>query len=209
MRIRIAASHSRLFQSLLALALPLALGAGCSRQAQLTLQQPFAPPAQQHIELQSTWAYLAAAEGRQNMLLAFPLPGSENGPRDFLLYLSLPPGTGRFVLQPDDPNGAAAFLIQAVGQFRGKTVFCSGQVEVQEMWLAAQYRQVDLSLASEDGTVVTGRALIEHQPSELRSFGRRYAADVALLRPTEPPDAEVIGPAQAAAATEERAASTP
>jgi hypothetical protein len=78
--------------SVLGLSLP--FSGGCQRGAKLTLHQPFAPPAQQELHLASQWAFYEVDGARRNCLIAFPLPLSATGPRDFLVYLTGPDALG-------------------------------------------------------------------------------------------------------------------
>jgi hypothetical protein len=152
-------------------------------QADLVLHQPSAPPGQRELKLSSQWAFHAGADDRQSYLLAFPLPGVKDGPRDFLLYLSAPAGEGRFLVAPESPDGVRGFMIQVVGELRGKATLASGQVRISRPWLQPNRIRLDLAVYCEDGTEITGQAPTQFASTELKTFERRYAADVALLTP--------------------------
>jgi hypothetical protein len=81
--------HSPHFARRLVLAAGLLLStgalSGCARQSAVTLIQPHAPRSQQALRLASRWAFSDGREGRRHSLLAFPLPGAEDGPRSFLI----------------------------------------------------------------------------------------------------------------------------
>jgi hypothetical protein len=161
----------------------LACVAGCARQGEIVLSQPFAPPAQRELKLRSSWTFSQLQAGRRNCVLAFPRPGMPDGPRDFLLYVSLPARDGQFVVAGDAPQAVRGFMIQAVGELRGKAMFTAGSVRVSPVWLAPHQRRLELSLRCDDGTGISGAVVVEAAPAELHSFQRRYAADIALLEP--------------------------
>lgn len=158
---------------------------GCAPRAELRLLQPNAPPAQRDLSLASDWAYYLDEGGRRFILLAFPLPGARDGPRDFLVYLSTPEGEGEFAVHTDDPAVARGFLIQVVGQLKGKTLFESGPVHVRHRPFDRARRELTLELRCADGTQLTGRAMIEPEPRELRAFQHRFAGDVQRLASPE------------------------
>ena len=168
----------------------LASGAlGCSRRAQVVLHQPFAPPSQQEIELESRWAFSAAAHGHRRCLLELPLPQNEDGPRDFRLYLTFADVSGVRSVAPDKPDGARGFLIQEVGRLSGRTEFTKGTIRFRRVLLQSRLRRLDLNLRCADGATITGKAYVETDDRELRRFEREFAADVNALHPDEvPPD---------------------
>jgi hypothetical protein len=158
---------------------------GCSPKAEIVLHQPFAPPSQQELKLTSNWAFEAAADDRRVWLLAFPLPSAPDGPRDFHLYLSTPDGVENFAVDPTSATGVRGFLIQEVGQLRGKTVVTGGQVRISRPWFDWRRYAVDLNLACSDGSVIIGRALAQPLGTEIAAFERRYSGDVLALTAQE------------------------
>ncbi len=158
---------------------------GCAPRAELRLLQPSAPPAQRDLSLASDWAYYLDEGGRRLILLAFPLPGARDGPRDFLVFLSTPQGEGEFAVDADDPAAVRGFLIQVVGQLKGKTLFESGSVRIRHRLLERSRRELSLEVRCTDGTQLTGRALIDPDLRELRAFQRRFAGDIQRLDPPE------------------------
>lgn len=152
-------------------------------RAQLVLEQPHAPPAQQHIDLASDWAYLDSGPQRRELLLDFPLPGRKEGPRDFRIYLDLPAGAEVATISQDASGGGRGFFIQEVGRMRGKAVITHGTVRLQDnLWTLGQPR-VDLDVRCDDGTRISGSARPTLSGQELGAFRRRYAADIAALHP--------------------------
>jgi hypothetical protein len=154
---------------------------GCTLPNEIRLHQPQAPPIQRALRLTSTWAYFQASGARLTCLLAFPLPGAVDGPRDFLIYLSAPAGAGPIEFGQSGPDAPGGFLIQATGLRRGKTVFVGGSATVGKPFLDPHRRALELDVACDDGSRITGRALLSAAPEELRRFERRYAGDIALL----------------------------
>jgi hypothetical protein len=162
----------------------LAPAAGCRRAGEIVLHQPFAPPGQQEMTLKSRWAYYAAGTGRQHCLLAFPRPTSQHGTRDFLIYFDAPDGTGITPVDRENLEAVRGFLIQLVGDLRGKCAVAEGTVRVHDVLLRPRLRRIDLDLHCDDDTRITGKAYVEHAPHELNTFQRRYALDVAALSST-------------------------
>jgi hypothetical protein len=158
-------------------------GVGCAPRSELVLHQPFAPASQRKLELTSRWAFSSMDAQRRICLLAFPRPDADDGLRDFLIYLSLPAGLGATTVDPADPAAARGFLIQKVGHLRGKVALTSGTVRCRKVLLNGALRRLELDVCGEDGTHVVGRAFVEAAPREVRTFERRYAADVSLLGP--------------------------
>lgn len=156
---------------------------GCARQSEVVLCQPFAPPSQQELRLTSRWAFSTVDSGRRNCLLAFPLPRAKDGPRDFLLYLSAPNDRGRFHVNPEHPASVRGFLVQAVGDLKGKTTLTDGTIAVRGVWLKPRWLRLDLALRCDDGAAISGRVFLQDAPAEVHSFERQYAADIALLMP--------------------------
>jgi len=158
-------------------------GVGCARRSEFVLHQPFAPSSQRELELTSRWAFSSVDAQRRTCVLAFPRPGADDGLRDFLIYLSLPAGLGVTTVDPADPAAARGFLIQKVGHLKGKVTFTSGTVGCRKVFLKGALRRLELDVHGEDGTHIVGTAFVEADARELRTFERRYAADVSLLGP--------------------------
>lgn len=153
------------------------------------LHQPFAPPSQQELRLKSRWAFGGAGPERYRCLLDFPRPWEADGPRDFHIYVTVPDVEGEWVVSPDNPDGAHGFLIQEVGQLRGKTEFTAGMVGCRRVFLQPRLRRLDLSVQCADETSIVGKAYVEIGERKLRKFEREFAADVRGLQPDEgPPD---------------------
>lgn len=164
------------------------LGGGCAPRAALTLVQADAPPGQQRLELASDWCFTSQTPDGRRALLAFPLPGAEDGPRDFLVYIQSPPHDGPHAVDPGRADGARGFFIQLVGQRAGKTEFQSGSVRYRHPPLRTGSGVLELDVRCTDGSHLTGRARLMTEPTELRRFERRYAADIArLTAPTSQP----------------------
>lgn len=162
------------------------LSAGCSPKGRITLHQPHAPPAQQRLHLSSGWAFTNLTGETREVLLDFPLPGRKEGPRDFRFYLQMPAASGVHTLSRGDEGAARGFFIQEVGRLRGKTDLVRGTVRVRSAPTAPRLLRIDLDAECDDGTRVTGTATVMASGEELRSFTRRYAADVAALRAAQP-----------------------
>ncbi|MFN0136578.1 MAG: hypothetical protein ACKVS9_10740 [Phycisphaerae bacterium] len=161
---------------------------GCGSEAKLVLIQPHAPQAQQQLRLASDWAFAAGTgAGTQQVLLDFPLPQSVSGPRDFRVFLALPEREGVLPIDPAQPEAGRGFLIQEVGQLRGKTVFSSGTVELTRPLLGGDAWLLKLDVRCEDGTKVAGKATVRPENQELSAFRQAYAADIQLLSPQTQP----------------------
>jgi hypothetical protein len=160
--------------------------AGCGSHAEIVLQQSFAPPAQRHLALEAEQAYHAASSGRHACVLTFPLPGSDVGPRAYVMYFSVPSSTGYFAIHPGDPDGARGFLIQEIGSLAGRTDFAGGSIELKKRWMSAGTRKVVLDVRCLDGTKISGEAIATYDPGYVRVLEREYADDVALLTMTQP-----------------------
>jgi len=167
---------------------------GCVPSARVTLDQPFAPSSQRHLELRGGPASAADNVGRCSYLLGFRRPGQSDGPFDFLIYISAPAGTGAFEVDSDRPEGVRGFLIQEVGLLRGKTPFSGGRICVRPLWLLPGRQELELSLQCADGTVVTGRAIAERSAGPVRLFERKKAADVMLLTSSPEPAGDSAEP---------------
>lgn len=149
--------------------------------AKVVLEQPHAPRSQQRLELTSDWSFLQRADGRRECVLAFPLPGAEDGPRDFHIFLSLPDADGDARVATD-ASGVRGFLIDEVSlTMLGKTEFSAGHVRSAAIWFTPGARRLDLDLTCEDGTHIRGTARVREDALELRAFRRRFGADIAAL----------------------------
>ncbi|MEP0847572.1 MAG: hypothetical protein HRF50_12250 [Phycisphaerae bacterium] len=164
--------------------------AACAPRATVTLDQPHAPLSQRRLELSSDWSYTLSGGGAREVLLDFPLPGRKDGPRDFRLFVQLPDDQPVAHTVRSDPSAARGFFLQEVGRMRGKTEFTGGTVRASRVFLQPGRRRIDLHLECDDGTRITGRALVEENSEELSSFRRKFAADVLALhaesQPTQP-----------------------
>lgn len=161
-----------------------AVAAGCAPPNRIVLVQPTAPPAQQRLELATRWVFFDQAGDRVRALLAYPLPGSLDGPRDFLLYLDLPAGGGRLAVDSSS-GGATGFLIQRKGFRRGKAVFAGGTVDARRRWLNGRVLDLRLDVECDDRTRVVGRAALRLDEREMGEFAARYAADIGSLASRE------------------------
>jgi hypothetical protein len=161
----------------------LALASGCAPTADLVLRQPFAPPAQQNIKLSCERAYHVASGDVQTSVLPFPLPGAADGPRTFVVYVTSPNRVGKIAITPHDAQGARGFLIQELGALAGRSDFSEGTVRYQKVLLAPHLRRLELSVRTEDGAEITGRAIVEESPRAVETIEREFAADVAGLAP--------------------------
>lgn len=159
------------------------LAPGCTPRPRATVRllQPTAPPMQQNIKLAANWSYTSAAGARRECLLDFPLPHAQNGPRDFRLYLSLAATDQPQGIDATDPEGARGFLIQVVGERRGKTEFTGGTVRLRPVPLDRRRFRLEIDATCEDGAQVMGTATVVEDEDELRAFKRRYALDIAAL----------------------------
>ncbi len=202
-----------------ALALPLI---GCAPRAEISLRQPHAPPSQRDLKLASEWAYRTVEGGRQTCLVALPLPRAQAGIRAWVLYISAPDGLGTMTVARDaagtetgsdsagtEPGtdvvgtetgryGVRGFLIQEVGELAGRTDVVAGTARFGDVWLAPQWRLVELNLRCEDGTEIRGRTIVRNSTSrydgvasEVHAFERQYAADIRSL--TAPQTQPVTG----------------
>lgn len=169
-RFLLALSCGLLFQSLALV--------GCAHRAEVRLQQPSAPPSQRDLPLTTEWSVCDSNGAQRECVLEFPSPGAVDGVRDFRIYLRLPTGEGTF---PIEDGGARGFLIQEVGRLRGKAVFTGGNVKVAQATLQRGLWRLDLTLTTNDGASVTGRAYLKEQAEAVRAFTRRFGGDIAAL----------------------------
>ncbi len=154
--------------------------------ARITLTQPQAPPAQQRIELASDWGAVSDDGERKLALVDFPLPGRKDGPRDFRVFLDLPLDARDETIRPGDVAAARGFLLQEVGRLRGKANFTSGSVAISRDPFRIRPPTLRIDVTCDDGTRVVGSARLTSDPETIRSFLRKFAADVAALRSQEP-----------------------
>ena len=164
-----------------------ALWLGCAAQNRATLTQPHAPLSQQRLELASDWAFTAPQDARRLLLLDFPLPGASDGPRDFRVFIAMPAGRDEAEISTRGGDQAQGFLIQGIGALRGKTEFAGGSVKIRRGTLSRERTEVEIDATCRDGTRVQATARIVESESELRTFLRRHAADVAALDATATP----------------------
>lgn len=162
----------------------IALVVGCKRPlASLTLIQPDAPAAQRLLNLSSHWAHQDESDGMRAILLAFPLPHTPDGPRDFEVFVQMPTSAEFHVLRveehtdPDSPPVASAGLfVQAVGERRRATPIVAGTIRYRDGLLTRPRVSIDLDCA--DGTRIRGEARLTPGRSEIRMFRERFAAEL-------------------------------
>lgn len=188
-----------------------ALLLGCAARNRATLTQPHAPLSQQRLELASEWAFTAPQDARRLLLLDFPLPGASDGPRDFRVFIAMPAGRDEAEISTRGGDQAQGFLIQGIGALRGKTEFAGGTVKIRRPTLSRGRTEVEIDATCRDGTRVQATARIVESESELRTFLRRHAADVAALDASATPGSATLADASAAqpaanSATSSRAA---
>jgi hypothetical protein len=195
----------------LVLAASLAVGglAGCARQAEFTLRQPFAPPAQQNLHLTGQWAYTSARATGQSTALSFALPGAVDGPRAFVVYIATPRATGDFPVAVTAPQAARGFLIQELGTLAGRSDLVSGTARLHDVLGAPRVKKLDLDVHTADGAALHGTAWVEELPREMNVFEREFSADIAQLMSTAPELASDEMPLEPGDATPEDAAVTP
>lgn len=179
----------------------LLLLAGCSRQAELTLQQPSAPAYIRSVALRSDWAFYRPGDSSMAVLLSFPLPGTADGPRDFHLYLETPDREGEAVVGPD-ADSVRGFLIQEVGALKGKTALAAGRLRINRPWSNPELREIELDLRCDDETLILGTACARPSPAEIATFERTRTADIAALRSDREPVASDAETAPRAAASD-------
>lgn len=152
---------------------------GCAAVETVRLEQPFAPPAQRAMQLTPELAVIAERGDDLACLLSLGLPGARAGPRAYAAYYRFKPQPAEQRLSPADD--ACGFLVQEVGELRGKSVFDSGTLRYQPRdWLHA-VPMLDLDAIASDGTRLSGRVSLTDDNGALKSFERRYAGDVAAL----------------------------
>lgn len=158
---------------------------GCAAPSSVVLHQPFAPRAQQTLELAAARAYYSCTCGQQTVAMTFPLPGARDGPRAFVLYLLAPDAGGALPVDPTSADGVRGFLIQEVGALAGRSDVQQGSVTVGRDWLSQSRRTIRIDLQCEDGTVITGTAQVQANPNEIRALESEFAGDVTVLAQPE------------------------
>ncbi len=178
-----------------------ALGvAGCARNAEVRLDQDYAPPTQRELRLTGTEAYFADDGERQRLIATFPLPGSQNGPRAFVLYLDTPSGGGSIGNGETDRADARGFVAQEVGALAGVQRFTEGTVHLSAVPLQPGWCSTTLDLRTERGAHIHGKALMQRSPRDLGRLARTYQTDIESMLPTTPKLAsDEDGPASAEA----------
>ncbi len=164
------------------LLLAVLLAGGCARGNALRVEQPFAPHSQRDMDLRSRWCWYAALDGRQALLLEFPLPASIRGFKAFRVYAEVPSGFGTYEIDTTRSGGARAFFVQEVGELQGKVVIRGGRIRVAPVAFAAGQRAVTLTLEGDNEFRITGRVVAGDNDLEVRRFLREYRPDVEALR---------------------------
>lgn len=172
-----------------ALASLLAVGAGgCASGPRLTVLQRHAPADQRRLELTGGDAVTAIPKpGRRICVLGFPLPGSNVGPRDFVVYLECADTLGQQPIQApaagDDRTvrPAQGFFVQEVGALAGKTPLVDGRV-VLERSRFENVLTITLQATCRDGTKLTGKLRLLPDEEAVRRYVRQYRADIAAMR---------------------------
>ncbi len=158
-----------------------ACSAGCGPHARLELYQPPREGRQQLLQLESFWAHFASDdETADRLLLAWPLPGSTVGQKQYLLYMRLPRGGGDFGVGPDagEDSRAVGFLIQRAGRLAGLTGVTRGRIDLSG---GAKLRTGQLHLKCADGTELEGTFRAERSDLTVTFFEEDHSGDVASL----------------------------
>lgn len=172
-------------KALLAIA-PILCLAGCQAPNRIYLDQPLAPPGQQHLELFGGRTAWTTSPSGSRILLGYPLPGRQTGPDDFLIYIEAPAEEGSFDIAADTQRGAAGFLLQRVGLLAGKTEFTGGHVKLRRDLIRPNRLKVDLETRTSDGARVSGEVTATPNSYAFSEFDVRHAADVERLHPERP-----------------------
>jgi hypothetical protein len=166
---------------------------GCGPYARVEMYQPRQDGSEQLLELESPWAEFAvgASEG-DRLLLAWPLPGSRFGPKQYLLYLRFPAGGGEFGAGSDAgaAGEAAGFLIQRAGRLAGLTAVTRGRLAITG---APKTRTGQLYLKCADGTEIRGAFRAARSDLAVQFFEDDHRADVTSLTASDKsarPDAQ-------------------
>jgi hypothetical protein len=155
--------------------------AGCGPRTKAELYQPRQDGRQQLLELESRWANFAADDAAADRwLLAWPLPGSIIGQKQYLLYMRLPRGGGEFGFGPDagGANQAVGFFIQRAGRLAGLTPIVRGQINASS---GKKLRKGTLQLKCGDGTEIKGTFRAERADFTVGFFEDDHRSDVAAL----------------------------
>lgn len=145
------------------------------------LEQPFAPPSQRLLQLTPEVAVIADRDAESACLLTFGLPGARAGPRAYAAYFRFAPRGGDQLISGRG-GGARGFLIQEVGELRGKSAFTSGTLRFTPRDWMHPAAALKLNASAADGTSLGGRVQLTFEEGTLRSFERRYAGDIAALQ---------------------------
>lgn len=164
----------------------LAALAGCAPGVAVRLQQPFAPPTQQDLHLTRDRAWFTTGDGLQRVALSFALPGSQHGPRMFVLYFQAPDRDGTWFVGPGD-EGLRGFLVQTHGELAGRADLTSGSVTLDSPWYRRGERKAVLALNCADGSRLDGEARLKSDAAAVRSVEREFAGDVRRLMTTTQP----------------------
>ncbi len=164
---------------------------GCAHTSSFTLHQPFAPPSQQCMRLESERAFYSIEGNEQIAALTFSLPGAVAGPRAFVIYVTSPLGTHARTIVPQDAATARGFIIQEIGKLAGRSDFTDGNVQFRNLPFVPQARRLNLDVRTADGARLVGSAVLEYDSRAVAALRREFAADIATLRPPpcEPDDA--------------------
>lgn len=155
---------------------------GCLSQPSVTLYQSFAPSGQRELRLRDARVSISSKPDSRTIAAVFSRPGSDIASRDFVLYLVVPPGNGEWVADPNSSGGVRGFLIQAVGELRGKTTIAGGSIVVQRHpWPNHHEFGIDIALRCEDETRIVGHVTADEAAYQTLLVERRYAADVVEL----------------------------
>lgn len=178
------AGHVRFYVGLVLAAV--VAGSGCARTTDVVLHQTFAPPSQQHLKLVSPAGYFATDGAARTCVIEFPLPGAQQGPRAFVLYLRVPGDVGEYDVSAESSSAVRGFLVQEIGQLAGRTDLSAGTVRCRDVWLAPRRRTLGLAVECADGTVIEGTARLRLAPEAVRAFERAYRTDVQHAAATSP-----------------------
>ncbi len=161
------------------------LCAGCAPRADVTLVQPFARSAQRELHLRGGDRSYECIAGRVRCVLELPSPGAPNGPPDFLLFCEAADvATPQALSVGSAPqHNPAGFLIQVEGALAGRTDFSQGTLSIRPALFRRNARILTLDVTCQDGTRITAHTRLSASSPAVRAFERRFAADIARLRP--------------------------
>lgn len=155
---------------------------GCAPMSRVTLHQPNAPRSQRRIDLSTDQVFVADRGERRHVVVHLPLPGEADGPPAYHVYLDAP--QGRSIVHPTQAGLTRGFLIQTVGDRKGKSALRSGTLHEADVFWSPRTRRFVLDATTDDGTRIVAKLTARIAPSEVASFEQRRAADVALLNPS-------------------------